>query len=279
MRLAIRHETTYHYTKRASYTIQLLRLTPRQSVNQRMIEWTIESPGRRSRHVDAYGNATHTMVVDTPHDAVHIVVSGIVEVFPIINGQLSTNGAYDETMLPRESFLVSTPLTAADSTVRAFAQQALPKGLREPADALTLARAVSERIVYSKGATEVGSTASQALALGRGVSQDHAHLFIAACRALSVPARYVSGYFHPGETDHVASHAWADVWFADSGWVSIDVSHNEFPADKHCRVAIGRDYDSASPIRGVRTGGGQEKMTVNVSVQTADWAPARTTDQ
>jgi len=37
----------------------------------------------------------------------------------------------------------------------------------------------------------------------------------------------------------------------------------------HCRLAVGRDYDSASPVRGVRTGGGDESMEISVQVQTA----------
>jgi hypothetical protein len=30
---------------------------------------------------------------------------------------------------------------------------------------------------------------------------------------------------------------------------------------------VGRDYDSASPVRGVRTGGGEESMEISVQVQ------------
>lgn len=68
----------------------------------------------------------------------------------------------------------------------------------------------------------------------------------------------------------MASHAWVDVWFAQTGWVSVDVTHAQFTADWHCRIAVGRDYESAGPVRGVRTGGGHEHMDVNVSVQRVD---------
>jgi transglutaminase-like putative cysteine protease len=99
------------------------------------------------------------------------------------------------------------------------------------------------------------------------VCQDHAHLFIACCRARGVPARYVSGYVDPGHDEEAASHAWADVWVEGDGWVSVDITHRVLARERHCRLAVGRDYLSAAPVRGVRTGGGDESLHVEVSVR------------
>ena len=79
----------------------------------------------------------------------------------------------------------------------------------------------------------------------------------------------MSGYIDPGTTGHAASHAWVDAWVVDSdfaGWVSIDVTHARLMTDAYCRLAIGRDYDSAAPVRGVRQGGGKETMSVDVLI-------------
>jgi len=35
---------------------------------------------------------------------------------------------------------------------------------------------------------------------------------------------------------------------------------------RHCRLAVGRDYLDAAPVRGVRRGGGHESMAVTVTV-------------
>jgi transglutaminase-like putative cysteine protease len=134
---------------------------------------------------------------------------------------------------------------------------------------LTLAEAIRGSVAYQSGATAVTTTAADALSLGRGVCQDHAHLFLACCHVHGIPARYVSGYIDPGTTAHAESHAWVDAWVDEvdfSGWVSIDVTHAKFASDSHCRLAVGRDYDSAAPVRGVRTGGGTETLSVKVSV-------------
>ena len=55
--------------------------------------------------------------------------------------------------------------------------------------------AVRDAVDYKIGPTNAHTTAAEALKEGKGVCQDHAHIFIAAARSLGIPARYVSGYF------------------------------------------------------------------------------------
>jgi transglutaminase-like putative cysteine protease len=100
------------------------------------------------------------------------------------------------------------------------------------------------------------------------VCQDHAHVFIACCRHLGVPARYVSGYICQPGNDAAASHAWAEAWVVDR-WRSFDVTNARPAGQDHIRLAIGADYLDASPVRGMRRGGGHEEMvaTAQVSAQ------------
>jgi transglutaminase-like putative cysteine protease len=260
MRLSIRHETAYGYTAPAHYSIQQLRLTPRPEPQQRVLAWRIDAPGRLQRFTDAYGNVSHTLVLTAPHDAIHVVVTGSVDV-----GATAGSPEPSERELSPLVFTVATPLTAADGPVREFAARHL-RNTERIEDFLGLAESICAAVAYETGITEVTSTAAHALEIGRGVCQDHAHLFIACCRAAGVPARYVSGYVDPGHSDQAASHAWAEVWIEDEGWVSVDVTHRQLAGDWHCRLAIGRDYLSAAPVRGVRTGGGEESLRVQVSV-------------
>ena len=260
MRLSIRHETTYRYTTPAHYSIQQLRLTPRVEPQQRVLSWRIDAPGRLQRFTDAYGNVTHTMVLTTPHDSIRVVVTGSVD----IGGSAVGADQPDHELSPLV-FAVATPLTAAEEPVREFAGRHL-RNKDRAADFLALAESICAAVAYESGITEVTSTAAHALEIGRGVCQDHAHLFIACCRSGGIPARYVSGYVDPGHSDQAASHAWAEVWIEGEGWVSVDVTHRVLAREQHCRLAIGRDYLSAAPVRGVRTGGGEESLRVQVSV-------------
>lgn len=272
MRLSILHRTVYHYTAPVFYSIQQLRLTPRTEPHQRTLRWRLGAPGTLAATIDAYGNTTHTLTLTEAHGDVAIEARGEVELDPLVDGRLEETDAG----VPPLSFLALTPLTEPDDAVLDFAHQHLRQ--LDAAGLLAFANEVCGAVAYQAGTTEVTSTAREALALGRGVCQDHAHLFIAACRARGVPARYVSGYVHPGDAPHAASHAWADVYLQEQGWVSIDVTHRRFASDYLCRLAVGRDYSSASPVRGVRIGGGDESMEVRVNIRPFPFTAAERAD-
>lgn len=263
MELVIRHETVYRYTSPLSYTIQQLRLWPRAESHQRVLSWQIASPGQRHEFTDAFGNVSHMLTITELHDEVRIVANGAVNVTPLDRGRLANGGKLSPLI-----FTVPTVLTAADTATVEFAQHHLWPGARS-ADLLALAETIRASVAYCSGTTVVTTPAADALRLGKGVCQDHAHLFLACCHVHGIPARYVSGYIDPGNTDHAESHAWIDAWVDEadfSGWVSIDVTHGRFAGDTHCRLAIGRDYESAAPVRGVRRGGGTETLSVEVDV-------------
>jgi transglutaminase-like putative cysteine protease len=228
-----------------------------------VLAWRIDAPGRLQRFMDAYGNVAHTLVLTGRHDVIRVVVTGSVE----IDAPPGAPAAGAPGSLSPLVFTVATPLTHAEGAVREFAGRHLPRAVR-PTDLLDLATAICGAVAYQSGTTEVTTTAANALAAGRGVCQDHAHLFIACCRAAGVPARYVSGYVDPGHDEPAASHAWAEAWIDGSGWVSVDVTHRVLARARHCRLAIGRDYLSAAPVRGVRVGGGAEALDVTVAVRT-----------
>ncbi len=127
---------------------------------------------------------------------------------------------------------------------------------------------MAKAVDYQKGTTDVASTAAEALQAGQGVCQDQAHVFTAAARHLGVATRYVSGYVHvAGEAaDETASHAWAESWVDGVGWIAFDITNEICPADAHVRLAVGPDYTYCAPVRGMRRGGGDEHMDVQVSV-------------
>ena len=263
MRLTIRHETLYRYTAPLAYTIQQLRLTPRDDPHQRIVQWHIATPGHRHSFTDAFGNVCQMLTVRGRHADLSIVADGVVDIAKLDRGRLALPGTLSPLV-----FTVPTPRTEPTDLIRAFAAPHFTRG-RGSADALALAVAIHAAVAYQTGATDVTSSATDALQLGRGVCQDHAHLFIACCHMHDVPARYVSGYIDPGATDHAETHAWVDVWVEDpdfNGWVSIDVTHARFADDALCRLAVGRDYESSAPVRGVRRGGGRERLAVHVTI-------------
>ena len=128
-------------------------------------------------------------------------------------------------------------------------------------------RKIHREVKYAPGSTTNRTSIVEVLEKRRGVCQDFAHLMIGCLRSSGLAARYVSGYLYTGDANDAASHAWVDVWLGpEIGWQSMDVTHKRTAVRNYCRLAVGRDYLDAAPVRGVRHGGGGEKMEANVLV-------------
>ncbi len=266
MRLSVAHRTAYHYDAAISFGIQYLRLTPYANASQRAIRWNIEAPGQMTRWIDAFGNQCDTLILVRPGERIEISAEGEIET-------TDTGGVLpdEQGTVPVETYLRPTPLTAADEAIADFAAPFADAVAADRLDAVhRISAAIRDRIDYREGTTDVQSSASEALHSGVGVCQDHTHVFIAVCRALDIPARYVSGYLHvPGQDEPAtAGHAWAAAWVDGLGWVSFDVANRTCGTECYVGTAIGLDYESACPIRGVREGGDAgERLTVSVRVE------------
>jgi len=259
MKLRIDHETRYEYSAPPDYTLQQLRLTPQPNEHQTVLAWSLEVPGKLFAQRDGYGNASHTWTLGKRLRQGAIRAGGLVQTHA--SARLD-----DPTELPSPLvYLRATELTPMHPSLHALGERVLAGGV-DATRLLALAALVRERVTYRAGSTTVATDAVQALAQGSGVCQDQAHVFVACCRAAAVPARYVSGYLYTGATGEVASHAWAEAWLGDEGWFSVDVTHEAVAGPTHCRLAVGRDYLDAAPVRGVRRGGGREQLTVAVNL-------------
>lgn len=268
MRLNITHKTTYRYEDPPIFSAQVIRLTPRTNISQHLVRWRIEPSAGLSGWIDAFGNVCHTLVLDEPRDRIDIIASG-----EVVTSDISGILPRDEGELPAEVFLRPTVQTKLDAGLREFAGSFADRVSKNPVDGLhQMMGEIRNRVDYHTGRTDALATAIEAFSTGRGVCQDHAHIFIGCARSLGVPARYVSGYLYDGEHSeaYVAGHAWAAAWVADLGWVSFDVSNCVSATENYVSVAVGLDYETAAPIRGVRSGGvGDEALDVAVSVSAA----------
>lgn len=125
--------------------------------------------------------------------------------------------------------------------------------------------------MYRSGATTVSTHASEVIRNRTGVCQDFAHAMIALCRAVGIPARYVSGYFYDTSRGHSlrgseASHAWAEVYIDKFGWIGLDPTNNKVIDDTYIVIATGRDYRDVTPVVGTYYGSGKSIMDVTVRV-------------
>ncbi|WP_028640104.1 transglutaminase family protein [Novosphingobium acidiphilum] len=248
MRLAIEHATTYRFSGPIRQGQQRLRLTPVSSAGQSVIAWDIACEGAQIEvgYDDEYTNRV-TLVGLTPGTpAVTIRAHGVVETRDE-SGVTGRHAGY----LPLWHFSRDTALTARGTKVAALVGGLENGAARDPLATLhTLTERVRAAVVYAQGHTDVATTAEAALTAGRGVCQDQAHVFIAGARALGIPARYVSGYMLiDGREQQDAGHGWAEGFVDGLGWIGFDVANAICPDDRYVRVACGRDYRDAAPVK------------------------------
>jgi transglutaminase-like putative cysteine protease len=262
MKLHIVHHAVCQYTQPASYSIQILKLTPHRNASQIPISWRLETPGRRIEQVDAFGNLSHLLTLEGTHNAIVIHAEGVVEIDAGSGGQLREAGP-----LAPLAYVPATRLTRGSAAIGQLARLAFPEGLASEAGLQRLMELVNAQVRCQPGSTLLPDSASDVLLRGEGVCQDQAHVAIAACRAAGIPARYVSGHVLTDAAEAL-SHAWLDVWLAEQHcWQSCDITYRRFTSPRLCRMAVGRDYLDAAPVRGMRRGGGREQPDVQVQVQ------------
>lgn len=264
MRLAIRHSTRYRFVDPVKHGLQRLRLTPKHTQGQTIIDWSMEYVGAKEELSYDDQNFNHVTLIS--------VLEGVTEVHVTCHGVVETEDkagviGRHSGMLPLWAFLSQSDLTRPGPRVRALAQQV---GREDGPLAMLhrLSYAVREQVAYGTGHTGVATTAEEALVTARGVCQDHAHVFVSAARLLDIPARYVSGYLMlDHQVNQDAAHAWAEAWVEGLGWVGFDISNGISPDPRYVRVATGRDYRDAAPVTGISFGTLTEALHVELAVE------------
>lgn len=265
MRIAIRHASRYRYDGAGSHLIQALRLTPPTSQGQSIVTWQVAAPGidAATTYIDAFGNRVHLVSCSEGGAEIELVAEGEVQT----SDTGGVIGRTAESVVPAV-FLRRTPATTPSEAIITLAEAA--RGEDALATMHALLALVQAQVEYLPDSTHSRTTAAEALATGRGVCQDHAHIMATAARHLRIPTRYVSGYLLlEDEAAAPAHHAWVEAQVGPLGWVGFDAANGLCPTDRYVRLTTGLDAPSAAPIRGVRRGAGAEQLAVDVAVRLA----------
>ncbi|MDF2235195.1 transglutaminase family protein [Albimonas sp. CAU 1670] len=273
MRLSIRHKTVYAFEPAALKLALRLRLWPSEFEGQTVVSWKVTVNGEEATPLltDDFGDAIGQWHSREPLEGVEILAEGVVEtqeVAGVVRGLGRQRAA--------GVFLRETELTEPDDAICELAAEAAATAGDEGTLATlhALSAAVREAVDYKPGATAADTTAARALAMGAGVCQDHAHVFIAAARSLGIPARYVSGYLLATEEFAGAdergeiheTHAWAEAFVEGFGWVGFDAANQVCPTERYVRLVAGLDAREAAPMRGSITGQVEETLEAEVRI-------------
>ena len=279
MKFSVRHTTRYTYSTPVWESFNDAHLCPVSDDFQRCesfgLEVTPESPSVL-RRLDFYINQVHHFEVVEPHDSLEVVADSVVETFAdmrdfsvpcpssLLHGLDRDERYYD--------YLASSPRISLVPMIEHEAKDLIDRSCDLQRQVEQVMAFIFGNFQYAPGSTHVESDVAHVFEQKRGVCQDFAHMMIALCRVIGIPARYVSGYFFVekavigGVDDNTASHAWLECFLPGIGWVGYDPTHNRRVDETYIKVAIGRDYVDVRPLAGTFRGAAVADMEVSVKV-------------
>jgi transglutaminase-like putative cysteine protease len=248
---------------------RLVVIPPERFGDQRRLghRLSVALDGVRTEHrQDRFGN----FVVDVVAPRVPLAIEFVAEV------SVERSAAQPNRLAPGwlgDGYLLEpTLLTAADPRIRRAAEDlaaGAPWGL-ELADRIN--DWVYQSMTYQVGVTGVRTTASEALAMGFGVCQDYAHVMLATCRAIGLPARYVSGHM----VGQGGTHAWVEVVLPVGdgtgeaiAW-AFDPTHAGRGGLGYVTIAVGGDYADVAPTSGTYQSRAAGRLVTRKSVTVTD---------
>lgn len=282
MRLRVFHRTRYSYrtTVRDSHNELRLRPATRDRARLEFFLLNVQPPVRLRHFRDQWLNYVHYFDIAEPHSEL------VIEAHTTIN----TTSPY-EAGKPA-GVLLHQLKRIEDDLVQPFLGSSryveiIPELWREAIDlregrndVFEIAEAIMRHIYqtwsYAPNTTSVSTHVRDLLAARRGVCQDFTHVMLAMCRAIGIPARYVSGYLYNGPDSHLrgaqASHAWCEVFLPGNGWFGLDPTNDTLADERHIKIATGRDYHDAAPVSGHFNGppGATSALEVDLEISPAN---------
>jgi transglutaminase-like putative cysteine protease len=239
---------------------RLVIIPPTRHGSQYLRGHTLEVTGARARRRlrrDAHGNLVAWVRSEQVTQAVEFRLVAVVE-------RVRDDGPamLEASALRDPRLLRPTRLTAADDRLRALASDLAADAGTPEQRAERICAAVHSALRYADGVTSVQTTAAEALAIGSGVCQDFAHVMLALCHLVDLPARYVSGHL----LGQGGTHAWVEVVVPEVHGGTVPEAHGGTVPEGRGAVAVPFD-----PCNGRRAGSGY--VTVATGRDYADVAP------
>jgi transglutaminase-like putative cysteine protease len=273
----IHHITKYEYDKPVKESINQIRLMPMDDEHQQIVSFELKITGNPEveTFLDYYGNTTGEFNLLQPHTELimdgrlvvrtsdndpmsHLHQAAPADLAGLLENDIFLQGLAEPERIEREEELqtiLADIVTEGATTVDQIALAAMAY--------------IFQNFKYKKGITTVETTVDEILDHRSGVCQDFAHVLLQMLRMAGIPARYVSGYICPnksGMRGEGATHAWIEYYLPGVGWKGIDPTNNVLTAGNHVKLAVGKNFDECTPVKGTFKGIAKQRLSVYVSV-------------
>ena len=282
MRYNIVHTTTYTYDRSVSLQPHVIRLRPRCDGCQTLRSFSLDvipEPAGIYQIIDLEGNAVVRIWFREPKDQLCFKVTSEVETH-------RTN-PFDFLLEPWAATLPIDYPASLLSNLQPYFQRYGSTSYVDPVaaqlaqevhqsvagDTVAFLTELNQRIHRNCQHTirETGDPFPAALTWNQklGSCRDLSVLFMEACRAVGLAARFVSGYQEGDQNwEKRDLHAWAAVYLPGAGWRGYDPTNGLAVADRHVTLVASALPRHAAPVSGTFHGGGiQLGMEYYVSIQ------------
>lgn len=272
----IYHRTTYEYDRLVKESVNEIKIYPYQCNEQEVLQHELSITGQPEIQTfsDYWGNKTGVFNLLASHKELTIGSKLLVRTTASPDLEINYISGFSELKMDVNGQLKMTELITPE---KINAQQEIDKVIttiykNEGSVAETvqnLCNFIFTEFNYIKGITNVETTVDEILEHRSGVCQDFVHLMLQILRTMRIPCRYVSGYICPnkdGMRGEGATHAWLEVWIPAHGWAGIDPTNNIWVTNNHVKLAVGRNFNDCSPVKGTFKGPAVQKLLVYVSI-------------
>jgi transglutaminase-like putative cysteine protease len=276
MKWDILHRTRYAYASPVSHSFNEVRLKPLSNEEQTLESFLLKvmPPVRLSHYSDFHLNVVHHFEIMEPHSALEVEsrlrirthptapLAADATPWPLARMGEAMHGTRCHEYTGASRFVDDSPDTWR------LAVEAMEGQTDAWQAALAIMRYVKGHLKYVSDSTSVHTHIREVLKNRQGVCQDFAHVMIGLCRAVKIPALYVSGYLATEAAS--ATHAWLEVFIPGIGWRALDPTHNRQTDEQYVKIAVGRDYADVAPVTGTYRGTKERKLEVLVKIEKAE---------
>ncbi len=281
MRYRIRHLTRYRYQQPVTLRHHTLRLRPRSDGAQQLLSFALAvtpDPVRQTAIADTDGNSTLSLwFAPDPTDRLEIVTTAEIETyrsnpFDYLTEPWATTLPIDYPMTLKR--VLAPYLTHLDAPALAPGVVDLAQTLAHRVDGqvgfflTTLVSHIYETCEYTNRPTGNPWPAGVTWAKKLGSCRDFAVVFIEACQAMGLAARFVSGY-EEGDSTLLERdlHAWAEVYVPGGGWRGFDPTHGLAVSDRHIALVASPFPAQTLPISGTTQQGSQVGSSLEADIR------------
>ena len=271
----IHHVTKYTYNRPVIESVNQVRIYPVASPQQEILnhEITISDGPELFFFLDYWGNRCADFSIPEAHKELSIDSRLIVRTTGTDELPVNTSTLADVQTAVETNFQLLELSTPEEIKSTAAIQDIISTFAVPGSTIIQLVQQCSDYIYqhfkYIKGITTIETTVDEILHHRSGVCQDFAHVLLQLLRTIGIPARYVSGYICPnknGMRGEGATHAWVEAFVPHYGWMGIDPTNNIWVSNHHVKLAVGRNFNDCSPMKGTFKGISRQTLSVYVSV-------------